>query len=120
LASTTVAISNPSAGGDYRIDSGVDAMAVGHDGDFEIVAWRRAVGDVAATWERNSDMVSAPQRQETTVTDQERQKAEELVGRLEMAVGQIFPRDGGNASLIATMIQTLNGLRSLLGIVRPH
>lgn len=54
------------------------------------------------------------------MTDQERQKAEELVGRLEVAAGQIFPRDGGNAALIAEMIQTLNGLRSLLGIVRPH
>ena len=55
-----------------------------------------------------------------TVTDQERQKAEELVSRLELSVGQIFPRDGGNASLIASMIQTLNGLRSVLGLVRPH
>lgn len=54
------------------------------------------------------------------MTDQERQKADELISRLELTVGQIFPRDGGNASLIATMIQTLNGLRSLLGIVRPH
>jgi hypothetical protein len=54
------------------------------------------------------------------VTDQERQKAEELISRLELAVGQIFPRDSANASLIATMIQTLNGLRSLLGLVRPH
>jgi hypothetical protein len=54
------------------------------------------------------------------VTDQEKQKADELVSRLELSVGQIFPRDGGNASLITTMIQTLNGLRSLLGIVRPH
>ena len=54
------------------------------------------------------------------MTDQERQKAEELISRLEVAVGQVFPRDGGNASLIATMIQTLNGLRSLLGLVRPH
>jgi hypothetical protein len=54
------------------------------------------------------------------VTDQERQKAEEMISRLEIAVGQIFPRDSGNAALITTMIQTLNGLRSLLGIVRPH
>ncbi len=54
------------------------------------------------------------------MTDQERQKAEELVSRLELAVGQIFPRDGGNAGLITAMIQSLNGLRSLLGIVRPH
>ena len=54
------------------------------------------------------------------MTDQERQKAEELVSKLELAVGQIFPRDGGNAALLAEMIQTLNGLRSVQGIVRPH
>jgi hypothetical protein len=54
------------------------------------------------------------------VTDQEKQKADELVGRLELAVGQIFPRDGANASLISEMISILNGLRSHLGIVRPH
>jgi len=54
------------------------------------------------------------------VTDQERQKAEELISRLELAVGQIFPRDSANAGLIASMIQSLNGLRSVLGLVRPH
>jgi len=54
------------------------------------------------------------------VTDQEKQKADELISRLELSVGQMFPRDGGNASLIASMIQSLNGLRSLLGIVRQH
>jgi hypothetical protein len=59
-------------------------------------------------------------RRNATVTDQERQKAEELISRLELSVGQIFPRDGGNAALLTSMIQTLNGLRSLLGIVRPH
>jgi hypothetical protein len=54
------------------------------------------------------------------VTDQERQKAEDLIDRLEIAVGQLFPRDGANAPLIASMIQSLNGLRSVLGLVRPH
>ncbi len=54
------------------------------------------------------------------MTDQEKQKADELISRLELSVGQMFPRDGGNASLIASMIQSLNGLRSLLGLVRPH
>lgn len=54
------------------------------------------------------------------MTDQERQKVEEMISRLELSVGQIFPRDGGNAALLTTMIQTLNGLRSLLGLVRPH
>ena len=54
------------------------------------------------------------------MTDQEKQKAEELLSRLEVSVGQLFPRDGGNAALLATMIQALNGLRSVLGLVRPH
>ena len=54
------------------------------------------------------------------MTDQEKQKAEELISKLETAVGQIFPRDGGNASLIGGMLQALNGLRSVLGLVRPH
>jgi hypothetical protein len=54
------------------------------------------------------------------VTDQEKQKAEELISRIETAVGQIFPRDSANSSLIASMIQSLNGLRSVLGLVRPH
>ena len=54
------------------------------------------------------------------MTDQEKQKDEELISRLETAVGQIFPRDSGNASLITSMIQNLNGLRSVLGLVRPH
>jgi hypothetical protein len=54
------------------------------------------------------------------VTDQERQRAEELISKLETAVGQVFPRDGANASLIASMIQSLNSLRSVLNLVRPH
>ena len=54
------------------------------------------------------------------MTDEERQKAEALISRLETAVGAIFPRDGANAGLLADMIRHLNGLRSLLGIVRPH
>ena len=54
------------------------------------------------------------------MTDEERQKTEALIGRLEIAVGEIFPRDGSNAAVIARMIQTLNGLRSALGLLRPH
>ncbi len=78
---------------------------------------------------RKSDIVGASRsdrdrgradRPDRAEGDQERQKAEEYVSRLETAVGQIFPRDGGNATVITTMIQTLNGLRSLLGVVRPH
>ena len=54
------------------------------------------------------------------MTDQDKTKAEELISRLETAVGQVFPRDAGNASLITEMIQCLNGLRSVLGLIRPH
>lgn len=54
------------------------------------------------------------------MTDQERQKADELISVLETSVGQIFPRDSANSSLIASMLQSLNGLRSVLGLVRPH
>jgi hypothetical protein len=54
------------------------------------------------------------------VTEQEKQKVEELISRLELSVGQIFPRDGGNASLIKDMIHAINGLRSQLGMVRAH
>jgi hypothetical protein len=59
-------------------------------------------------------------RRRADVTDQERQKADELISVLETSVGQIFPRDSANASLISTMIQALNGLRSVIGVVRPH
>ena len=68
----------------------------------------------------SSGAPAARRSRRTDVTDQEKQKAEELLSRLELQVGQIFPRDRGNASLIAEMIQTLNGLRSLLGLIRPH
>ena len=54
------------------------------------------------------------------MTEQEKQKVDELISRIEMAVGEVFPRSGGNASLITEMIQSLNGLRSVLGIVRTH
>ena len=54
------------------------------------------------------------------MTDDERKKAEAMISRLEVAVGEIFPRDAANAGLIASMIQSLNGLRSVLGLVRPH
>ena len=73
-------------------------------------------GDVDVDLERLNPVAA----RRMDVTDDERQKAEALISRLEMAVGEIFPRDGGNAGLIASMIQSLNGLRSVLGIVRPH
>ena len=52
------------------------------------------------------------------MTDKEKQNAEALIAQLEIAIGEIAPRDGASAPLIADMIQSLNGLRSLLGLNR--
>jgi len=52
------------------------------------------------------------------VTDQEKKQAEALIARLEVAVGEVAPRDGATAPLIADMIQSLNGLRAVLGLTK--
>ena len=54
------------------------------------------------------------------MTDQERQTAEALLSRIELATGEIQDRRGPNATLIKSIIESVNGLRSLLSIVRPH
>jgi hypothetical protein len=59
-----------------------------------------------------------PTRQERNVTDSQRQKAEELIASIEIAAGEITPRNGGNAMLIQEMLQRLNGLREVLGLER--
>ena len=65
-------------------------------------------------------MVSVHRRAavEVDLTEQEKQKAEALIARLEVAVGEIAPRDGATAPLIVEMIQSLNGLRSVLGLAK--
>jgi hypothetical protein len=54
------------------------------------------------------------------VTDQEKQQVDTLLGRIETAVGALPERDGPNARLIAEILQSVNGLRSLCGVVRAH
>ena len=54
------------------------------------------------------------------MTPQEQALAEQLLSRIEVATGQFPVRDGLNAVLIKSIIESCNGLRSLLGIVRPH
>jgi len=54
------------------------------------------------------------------MTPQEQTLAEQLLSRIEVAVGQFPQRDGTNAVLIKTIIESVNGLRSLIGVVRPH
>jgi hypothetical protein len=56
----------------------------------------------------------------TTMTDQERQTADRLLARIEVALGQLPNREGQNARLITEIIQSVNGLRSLLNVVRSH
>jgi len=46
--------------------------------------------------------------------------AERLLSRIEVAAGELAPRDGRNATLIKEIIESINGLRSLLGVVRTH
>jgi hypothetical protein len=46
--------------------------------------------------------------------------ADELLARIEVAVGELTPRDGGNAALIKQILESVNGLRSLVGVVRAH
>jgi hypothetical protein len=43
-----------------------------------------------------------------------------LLSGIETAVEEISDRDNRNAALIKTIIESVNGLRSLLGVVRAH
>ncbi len=46
--------------------------------------------------------------------------ADKLLSRIELAVGEVTPRDAQNAALIKQIVESVNGLRSLLGVVREH
>jgi hypothetical protein len=46
--------------------------------------------------------------------------AEQLLSQIEIAVGEVTPRDARNAALIKQIIESVNGLRSLLAVVRAH
>ncbi len=46
--------------------------------------------------------------------------ADTLLSRIEVAVGEITPKDAQNAALIKQIIESVNGLRSVLGVVRTH
>ena len=54
------------------------------------------------------------------MTDEEKKKADLLLSRIETATGSFPERSGPNAVLITEIIQAVNGLRSLLGLIRPH
>jgi len=46
--------------------------------------------------------------------------AEQLLSQIELAIGEVTPRDARNAVLIKQIIESVNGLRSLFGLVRSH
>ena len=46
--------------------------------------------------------------------------ADRLLSRIEVASGELNPKDDRNAALIKEIIESVNGLRSLLGVVRTH
>jgi hypothetical protein len=46
--------------------------------------------------------------------------AELLLSQIEVAIGEVTPRDARNAALIKQIIESVNGLRSLMGLVRAH
>lgn len=54
------------------------------------------------------------------MTDQEKATAETLLSRIEAALGEFPDRAHQNGILITEIIQAVNGLRSILGVVRPH
>jgi hypothetical protein len=52
------------------------------------------------------------------MTDEEKQRAEALISNLEVAAGQVLTRDMLLRDVVTGMLQNLNGLRSLLGLVK--
>ncbi len=54
------------------------------------------------------------------MTDTDVKAADTLLSRIELAAGELMPRDGRNAALIKQIIESVNGLRSLVGVVRAH
>jgi hypothetical protein len=54
------------------------------------------------------------------MTPQDQTAIDRLLSQIEIAVGQLPERDGPNATLIKSIIESVNGLRSLLGVVRTH
>lgn len=54
------------------------------------------------------------------MTDQEKARADTYLDRIEVAVGELQPRQDRNAVLITEIIQAVNALRSLLNVPGAH
>ena len=54
------------------------------------------------------------------MTEVDARAADTLLSRIEIAAGEIVPKNAPNAVLIKQIIESINGLRSILGVVRAH
>jgi hypothetical protein len=54
------------------------------------------------------------------MAEYDKAQVEALLSRIERAIGELPERSGPNAVLIAEIIQSVNGLRSALDVVRAH
>ena len=54
------------------------------------------------------------------MTPQDQATIDRLLSQIEIAVGQLPERSGTNGVLIKAIIESVNGLRSVLGVVRTH
>ena len=54
------------------------------------------------------------------MTEKEKEEASRLLDQIELAAGELPDRSGAASKPIAEILQSVNGLRSLLGVVRPH
>jgi hypothetical protein len=70
--------------------------------------------------EMPNEFVPTPISQEARMTEQEKQQASVLLNQIEAAIGAIPDRSGTNAPLISEILEAVNGLRSLVGVIRGH
>ena len=54
------------------------------------------------------------------MTDEQKQKADNLLSNLEIATGQILLRDKLLTPIVTEMREHVRALRALLGVERPH
>jgi len=54
------------------------------------------------------------------MTEQEKTVADRLLSRIEVATGELPKKDGASAQLIIEIVGAVGGLRTLIGIDRPH
>jgi hypothetical protein len=54
------------------------------------------------------------------MTDEQKQKADDLISNLEIATGEILTRDRVLMPVVKDMRIHLRALRALLGVERPH